>query len=136
MPERWLTTAFVEGLTVELKRIVKPQDLKDLEAARRAALRAEASHVQEQINMVRPHLDNKMDMMIDLLTQLCSNRQAAPRTQPTNHHQQKSRNNSVSDKEARHTCRHCQKLGHYGDKCEWVKGLIAQALQQTNQQNQ
>lgn len=73
MPDTWLVATFVDGLVAPVRKIVKPQELASLEAARKAAMRAEQviSDTVEVSAIQRQHSDGKMDQLLDLVGKLC-----------------------------------------------------------------
>lgn len=74
MPLSWLIATFVDGLFNPIRRIVKPQELSSLEAARRAAIRAEHS-VNDTVEVSAVGAtasDAKMDQLVTMMAQLCN----------------------------------------------------------------
>ncbi|KAL4240389.1 hypothetical protein ACF0H5_001179 [Mactra antiquata] len=68
MPAKWLISTYIDGLVPSLKRIVKPHDIKTLDLARRAALRAEeCDNEVVEVSAVNSS-DAKLDTLIELLT--------------------------------------------------------------------
>lgn len=122
MPDQWLISQYIEGLVPVLRRIVKPQELTTLEAARKAALRAEASQADTvEVNMVQNTTDKKLDLLIDLMTRQMSLPEQPRKPEPTRDtlvHQQKGRN-PYNDNRGRkdYQCQICLELGHYERHC-------------------
>ncbi|KAL4231768.1 hypothetical protein ACF0H5_009344 [Mactra antiquata] len=68
MPAKWLISIYIDGLVPSLKKIVKPQDIKTVDLARRAALRAEeCDNEVVEVSAVNSS-DAKLDTLIELLT--------------------------------------------------------------------
>ena len=130
MPERWLVFSFIEGLSFNLRKIVKQQDLHDLDSARRAALRAEYSEGDQEVNFVqRTNTDSKLDHLITLLQHQMlkpEQPQEPKQTEDRTPTYRKGRNFDNRSKENRHKCHYCKFKGHYEKDCPRMKQLISQ----------
>ncbi|WAR19937.1 hypothetical protein MAR_001775 [Mya arenaria] len=88
MPTPWLVATFIDGLVGSIRKVVKPQDLQDLESARKAAFRAEQSlQDTEEVSTVRPD-DAKLDTLVNMLGQLCMRLDGQLQSAPSSHPQQ------------------------------------------------
>lgn len=83
MPIPWLVATFIDGLLTPVRKIVKPQELLSLDAARKAAIRAEQS-VNDSVEVCpvgAATSDSKMDQLVSMMTELC-NKLDSQTTQP------------------------------------------------------
>jgi uncharacterized protein YneR len=134
MPDKWIISTYVDGLIPSLRRIVKPQELSSLDAARRAALRAENSESDNvSVSAISAsETDRKLDTLIELIThqmqmslehqqQAINQPQKPPRSQirrqEATDFAEKGRNPYASRKQINHKCRICCETGHYEQNC-------------------
>jgi hypothetical protein len=159
MPDSWLISKYVDGLTPSIKRIVKPQELLSLDIARRAAIRAEQSELDTvQVSVVSENshssaVEAKLDTLIKLMTHQSTVNQSrqepvqyhqdppqtwSRRKQNRDYHSQQGRNmNNISRKVNSHFCKICSKTGHFEQHCPEIESFKSfQEARKPSNQNQ
>lgn len=88
MPVPWLVATFVDGLAATVRRVVKPQELVTLDAARKSAIRAEQSLSDTvEVSALSP-TDTKLNQLFEMMGQLVTklDNQASVQQQQQQHH--------------------------------------------------